>query len=256
PSQHTWTHVERSIARRSLHGGGLPAGRPAGFMRWEDDPGGALLQDLRQRSAEETGRYALLQARFLKQPGLDVAQTDLYKIATFFRTLPSEEQKRLICNAVAGFVTMPDGVRKEMAAVACELVRDCLSVVRDGSADEPTDSPRDNLSMPPMLANVLKVMAGGGFYDLELHDQQSLIQEATQAAVSAGPSNGPPMRELVEFACEVHAGLSSRERKQLSKTVAAPRLLGEGQMWIAERVLQTNGFPPGAAGAGWPLLSA
>jgi hypothetical protein len=210
-------------------------------MRWEEDPGGALLQDLRQRSPEETGRYVLLQAKFLRQPGLDVTQTDLYKVAAFFRTLPSDEQKQLICTAVAGFVTMPDGVRKEMAAVACELVRDCLSAVREGGA-EPTGSPRDNEHFPPMLANTLKVIEGGGFYDLELDDQQLLIREATQVAVSAGPADGPPMRELMEFACEVHAGLNGRERKQLSKTVAAPRMLGEGQMWIVERVLQTNGY--------------
>lgn len=184
----------------------------------------------------------LLQARFLRQPGLDVTQTDLYKIAAFYGTLPPDEQKMLVCNAVAGFVTMPDGVRKEMAAVACELVRGCLSAVREGSADELTGSPRDNLSFPPMLANVLKVIDGGGFYNLELRDQKLLIQEATQAAVSAGPVDGPPMRELMEFACEVHAGLNSRERKQLSKTVAAPRMLGEGQMWIVERVLQTDGY--------------
>jgi len=134
----------------------------------------------------------LLQARFLRQPGLDVTQTDLYKIAAFYGTLPPDEQKMLVCNAVAGFVTMPDGVRKEMAAVACELVRGCLSAVREGSADEVTGSPRDNLSFPPMLANVLKVIDGGGFYNLELRDQKLLIQEATQAAVSAGPVDGPP----------------------------------------------------------------
>lgn len=183
----------------------------------------------------------LLQARFLRQPGLDVTQTDLYKIAAFFGKLPSDEQKQLVSVAVAGFVEMPDSVRKELAALATELVRDCLTAVREGG-DEPSASPRDNPNFPPMLANAIKVMAGGGFYDLELEDQQSLIQEATQVAVSAGPADGPPMRELMEFACEVHAGLNSRERKQLSKTVAAPRMLGEGQMWIAERVLQTNGY--------------
>jgi len=237
--------------------------------------GSAVVEDLLRRPPVEVANWALDQAKDLGQPGVNVEQMPIFKLAGILNSLPKDKKQVLVQRAVSGFGDLPVQRRAEavrLAMKSSDIIQkaDNLEVHRMAQREHAAAMNRlraleqRQADAQGGQSNFQSASGVGQADQLEMGQQDPLVENILRVAKEAR-FNEMPRDELTGMAqaaqgeaqrliqpqqlLDVVSELNPNEREQLTEALVEARVVPEEQRGVLEEAVRPGGYADKLGGA-------
>jgi hypothetical protein len=229
-----------------------------------------ILEDLIRRPPVDVATWALDQVQALKQPGANVEQMPVFKLAGALQAAPKEKKQALVHSTMAGFGDLPASRRVEAVRLAMQSQdimqkADNMEVQRmaqqqhasamqrlraleerqaaaQGQAPPPLEQGYNDqfeMQQDPLVENLLKITQEARFNEMPPEELQGMAQVAQRDAHSLVQP-----QQLLDVVAQLEPG----EREQLTEALVEAKVVPEEQRGVLEEAVRPGGYADKLAG--------
>jgi len=182
-----------------------------------------VIYHLLKKSPDDLASWALRQVRSLSAPGVDVEQSEIFRLVCALSSVSAEQREILITNAFGGLRALPEDQKTETIRLAIPVL---------GAVEQLTNSPSSVTAQSSPLVENLERLAAEVARELPTAELAAMADSAHREAENLAQP---------EFMSAATA-LDDGERKQFTKVLVTSNLLPEEKREVVEGILTPGGL--------------